>query len=433
MPGVFRRRWFPRRLAQGGPYSVDKSPMLAGVAATTAVSTFGEDITANILLVGVSANSNIATFGETVTTQLVGVQATASAGAETSQTDAPVVMVGVEANADSGIYGFNTTIRMQGVQAVAGLAASVLKVIDLIGEEVNAEIGVFSGTGFPNTRVFIIAGRNQKVLSPGLALYPTSDVVAYNADTYVIGSSQNYTIGQVSWDLDLKIQNVDWEFVAPFTHIIKVLNPPAPGTHIQLTYFRWNIGAVDGFQVTSYPVPFSFLNTTIIAENVPPPGDFFIVNFARERILNNPQTVFSLYPLTVDDMQVSHTLYDSPNGFETYRPEGYRVLDLIEMQVFTWNGSTWDTDVSVPDGTTFYVKRLRGIYQRIGDATTLKFNAGDTIPNGDYPQALTYPLYGEGVGKNLLVDGFSGNAAVDYPAAYQIAQSPGDFDPWVTG
>lgn len=367
---------------------------MIGVQASTGFSVFGETLSNNELLVGVQATTGLAHFGEIITSNehLVGVYATTQIATMGEMLSPNILLLGVEASADSG------------------------------------EI---SGTGFPSTRVFIIAGRSQKYLAPGVALYSTSDVVNYSADTYVIGSSPNYTIGQVSWDSAVKVQGVDWQFVAPFNHIVKILNPPALGTHIQLIYYRWNIGVPDGFTVTSYPVPFSFLNTTIIAEDVPPPGEFFTVDFVRDRPMDNPQTVFALFPLIVDDMLVNHTLYDDPTGFETYRPAGYRVLDISDMQVYAWNGSVWNLDMALPDGTLFYVKRLRGIYQRIGNATIAKFRAGDTIPNVLYPHALTYPAYGEGVGKNLMADGFSANAAVDFPASYQIAASPGDFDPWV--
>ena len=49
------------------------------------------------------------------------------------------------------------------------------------------------------------------------------------------------------------------------------------------------------------------------------------------------------------------------------------------------------------------------------------------------PQVLTYPLFGESIGKNFLVDAFSLSAAIDYPSAYEVSQSSGDYDPWLPG
>jgi hypothetical protein len=54
------------------------------------------------------------------------------------------------------------------------------------------------------------------------------------------------------------------------------------------------------------------------------------------------------------------------------------------------------------------------------------------------PEALAYPvsplsteLYGESIGRNLLQDAFSSEAAIQFPSAYIIAQHPGDYDQWI--
>jgi hypothetical protein len=57
----------------------------------------------------------------------------------------------------------------------------------------------------------------------------------------------------------------------------------------------------------------------------------------------------------------------------------------------------------------------------------LKYTAGDG-PDSSYPEAITYPPFGDGIGKNLLVDGFSSEAATNYPAAYQVCSTPGTYD-----
>jgi hypothetical protein len=105
------------------------------------------------------------------------------------------------------------------------------------------------------------------------------------------------------------------------------------------------------------------------------------------------------------------------------------VLDLNLLRIFEWDGAVWNASTVLTNGALFYVKRLRSIYQIVGGTPIVRFAAGDAA-NPSYPQALTYPNFGEGIGKNLLVDGFSANAAVDYPAAYEVAVSAGDFDPW---
>jgi hypothetical protein len=172
---------------------------------------------------------------------------------------------------------------------------------------------------------------------------------------------------------------------------------------------------------------FSFTGTTIIADAMPPIDKHITVHFTGNRIANNPQTLFSIFPLMVDDMLADHTLYDGSKGFQTYRPDCYQVLDTTLMQIFEWTGSRWIAIQDVPSGTSFYVKSLRQVWENQGGIAVLKYTAGDG-PSDSYPQAITYPAFGEGVGKNLLVDGFSAEAPSQYPAAYQICQTPGPYD-----
>jgi hypothetical protein len=243
---------------------------------------------------------------------------------------------------------------------------------------------------------------------------------------YVIGSSQFYTIGAVYWNGAVRTQGVDWEFVPPFTHIIRILAHSFT-TPVTLVYYRWNIGVSVGFKVTSYPVPFSFLNTTIVAEAPPPQGQYFTVSFIADRIANNPQTLFSIFPVMVDDMLADHTAYDEPLGFQTYRPRCYQVLDTTLMKIFEWTGSAWIAVQVVATGTSFYVKSLRQVWENQAGTAVLKYTAGDG-PSGSYPEAITYPAFGEGIGKNLLIDGFSAEAPTQYPAAYQVCSTPGTYD-----
>jgi hypothetical protein len=301
---------------------------------------------------------------------------------------------------------------------------------DLTGQFAVAEVGGFGTAGIPGDRIFFITGIEEPPVAPGIVVFPTSEDIALGATPYIIGSSSLYTIGQVYWNGELKTRGTDWEFVAPFTHIIEILDTSGITTDIRLIYFRWDIGVRKGFKVNDYPVPFAFINSTIVAERVPLPNQFFTVEYTAPRVGRNPTSMFARFQLIFDDMLDDHTIYDDPTGFETFRPVGYTVFDTTDVLYFTWNGSAWDTGQTLTDGAVFYVKRLHGVYRLSSGVASLLFLAGDPTPDMSVPEALSYPPYGESIGKNLLVDAFSPNAAVDYPSAYEIALNPGDFDPW---
>jgi hypothetical protein len=307
-------------------------------------------------------------------------------------------------------------------------STSLVTEIDLPGVTATAQIGTFSHAGIPAPRTFFIASTTQQVIAPGVQMYPTSDTINLGSESpYIVGSSQFYTIGKVIWNGATRVEGTDWKLVSPFSHIIQILDLPSVGTPITLVYTRWNIQVTKGFTVTSHPVPFSFTNTTIVAEDVPPPNQHFTISYTVNRIGNNSQTLFSIFPLMVDDMLDDHLLYDEPLGFQTYRPDCYQVLDTTLMQIFEWTGYAWLAIADVPSGTSFYVKSLRQVWKNQAGTAVLKYTAGDG-PNDSYPQAITYPAYGEGIGKNLLVDGFSSEAATNYPAAYQVCSTPGTYD-----
>jgi hypothetical protein len=299
-------------------------------------------------------------------------------------------------------------------------------------------VGVGAATSIGTTtmqtqgnRVFILAGVSQYVLPPGVVIYPTSDTIAVGTTAYIVGSSQFYTIGQVAWNNTVQVQGVDWQFVAPFTHIIELLvSPSSVHTPVQLTYDRWNIGVSTGFEITDSPVSFTVSNTTIVAEELPQPDDSITVFFTANRAMPNPQSLMAIYPLIVDDMLSIYNLYDAPNGFQTYRPIGYQVLDMSLLAVFTWDGTAWGSAVSLANGSQFYVKRLRTIYQIDGLNVVAQYVVGSGL-DAAFPQVIAYPRFGEGIGKNLINDGVAGNAQIAYPAAYEVAISPGDYDSWV--
>jgi hypothetical protein len=306
------------------------------------------------------------------------------------------------------------------------------------GSEVNpfsvqatAEVGAFNLAGVPGDRTFIIGAIEQVPIAPGIVLLPTSeDIVLGSTSPYVIGSSQFYTIGQVYWDSALKVEGVDWEFVDPFRHVIRLLTPPSLGTTISLIYYRWNIGVRSGFKVNSYPVPFAFTGTTIVAERVPQLNTFFTVEYTTVRPGDNPRSLFAIMPFMVDDLLVSHTLYDGSSGFQTYRPVDYTVYDTTNNEVWKWDGNAWFSLGPYASGTQFYVKSLRQIYEYNGSTAVVVYTAGDGPST--IAEVLTYPLFGESIGKNFLADAFSVNAAIDYPSAYEVALRPGDYDPWIS-
>jgi hypothetical protein len=407
MPGVFRRPWRPRPKKRQTAFL---NP-LTGVRVSAQVGTVGFAITTNPDLTGVTASAQVGS-------------AVASVSKTVSLTGIEVTTGFASTNID------NVQIPLTGLAAVSQWQ-NITHLFRLIGVSARAQAAVYSAALGGNDRVFFIAGVKQDVLPPGMQMYPTSDT--YNVATttpYIIGSSPAYTIAQVSWNNVVKTRDVDWQLVAPFTHIIKILDPAHVITPVQLIYGRWNIGVRAGFEVTAYPIPFSFLDTSILAEDIPAPGQYFTVNFTQNRMLSNPQSLFAIYPLIVDDMLTDHTLYDPPLGFQSYRPIGYQVFEISTLQIFTWDGVEWANTASPSNGIQFYVKRLRTIYEIVGSTVVSRYVAGSGL-NPSYPQVIAYPPFGEGIGKNLLTDAFAPTAAVEFPAAYEVSLSPGDYDPWV--
>ncbi len=279
-----------------------------------------------------------------------------------------------------------------------------------------------------NARTFWIAGIAQQSIAGGIVMLPTSENVSLTAPKYAFGSSQFYTIGEVHWNGSIKTQGVNWNFVTPFTHIIEIEDAGLVTTPITLIYYRWDIGVRSGFTVTSYPVQFTFNGTTIIAERAPAQDKFFSVNYTITRDGSNPMTLFARYPMMIDDILSDHLLYDGDSGFESYRPSGYRVFDTTANHVFSWNGTNWTDAGGLSNNTKFYVKRTCAIYNYNAGTATVIYTAGD--PLAAFPETLEYPAFGEGIGKNLLIDGFSPTAAVDHPEAYQVAQHPGLYNDW---
>jgi hypothetical protein len=437
-----------------GSFTFEVSPSfdLTGDAATSAVGHFAFDITSSVHLTGVSATAQVGIpeVNPLKTVALHGVAATSAVGHLAPTETSSIDLTGVAATSAYGSFVPNVIkLGHAGQQAVSAVGIftieSALQNIPLVGVAAHAQFsgfprtthltgvsataqfGVFSEAGLPGPRTFFIGSTIQSIIAPGVQTYPTSDTIDKGSTNYIIGSSQFYTVGQVSWGDVVRVEGTDWRLVSPFGHIIELLDPPSNGTPITLLYVKWNIQAIQGFTVTSYPVPFSFINTTIVAEALPPTGQFFHVNFIGNRIANNPQTLFSIFPTMVDDMLDDYLLYDSPLGFQTYRPDCYTVVDTSTWNVYQWTGAEWSMISVISNGTSFYVKSTRQVWENVSGTATLKYTAGDGA-DGSYPEVLVYPPFGEGVGKNLLADGFSADAPTDFPAAYQICQSPGPYD-----
>ncbi len=257
-------------------------------------------------------------------------------------------------------------------------------------------------------------------------MFPTSEHVSIQILAgigYAIASSQFYSIGQVYWDSVLRTEGIDYTRVAPFSHIV-MFNPTGITSDITLVYYRWDIRVRTGFKVNSYPVPFSFTGTTIIAEKIPKQDQFFTVQYTLTRESINPMTMFARFPNIVDEVLPDHIVFDEPRGFVTFRPLGYKVFDESDNSVWGWNGSSWYLIGPFPNGTIFFVKSSGQIYKVVGSAILLIYTTGDGA-DLSIPEILTYPPYGESIGKNLLVDAFSANAATDYPSAFVIAERPG--------
>lgn len=433
MARVFRRQWFPRHKLVGfAPQSASIS--LSGVQATAASGSLNTTVSFNQLLTGLTVTAQLTAPSITVSANqsLTGVAATATVG---SLVAGPAFsLVGQAATTGFGVITRQINLIGQSVTAsvFTGTFAVPSYSLDLIGNFVTAEVGTINNSGVPADRMFIIAGIEQVPIAPGIVLLPTSESIAYGPTApYIVGSSQFYTIGEVHWNGIQKTQGVDWQFVSPFNHIIEILDTVGILTDIQLIYYRWDIGVRAGFKVNAYPVSFGFTGTTIIAERVPAPDEFFTVEYTSTRPGDNPRTMFAIFPNMVDDFLADHTLYDDASGFQTFRPAGWKIFDTLDDNVWEWDGSNWTALGLYPNGTLFYVKRSRKVYEytTLG-GVNLQYTAGD----GAAPlieEVIDYPLFGESIGKNFLADAFSTSAASLYPSAYEISLRAGDYDTWV--
>jgi hypothetical protein len=325
-------------------------------------------------------------------------------------------------------------VGLTGLVVTTDVGSIISPIINITGVFAAAQINNFGFAGsVQQPRTFFMAGIGQAAVAPGIVMFPTSEdctIQSSFGEDYAIGSSPNYYVGEVHWNSAKKIQGVDWELVSPFGHIVHIINNGGIVTPITLIYYQWDVGIRAGFQVTSYPIPFAFNGTRIIAERVPLPGKFFTVQYIMTRWGDNPRSIFARYPLIVDELQASHVDYDDISGFQTYRPDGYTVFDLSDNKIWVWNAGIWSVSSTPPDNTKFYVKRDRVIYLLSGGSVNPVFTAGDDL-NGSFPEVIGYPLFGEGVGKNVLEDGFSVGASINYPEAYEISVNPGDYDPWI--
>jgi hypothetical protein len=302
-----------------------------------------------------------------------------------------------------------------------------------------AEVGSL-GLGVPGDRTFIIAGINQEEIPRGIVLLPTSEDYVLPLSNYIVASSQFYTVGEVHWDDELKVEGTDWEYFTPtnrpaLKHIIHILTPGTVSTNITLVFYKWDIGVRSGFKVNIWPVPFGFTGTSIIAERIPPMNDFFAVEYTKERPGDNPRSMFSIFPQMVDDMLSDHTLYDNSNGFQTFRPDTYKVYDTSDNNVYEWIGSVWVNLGQYPPDSNFYVKRLRQVFYWNGLTIDEIYTAGDgpssveQVISENTPKV--YPLFGDSIAYNFLLYAFSPTASVDFPSADEVANSPGDYDVWV--
>ncbi len=431
--------------------AISKSFTVSGVTAASHVGSFTEILSPNVHLVGitavsapghysiradnifgiagVSANSGRGNFNVTYDNiqNISGVSATSHSAVFTIVTFLEHNLTGVAAVSSCGAVGERETISLIGVSAATATDHESPNIqVFLEGVGASSATAPFNLLGIPGNRVFFISGIKQLPIASGIVMLPTSeDVSVQELDGvgYAIASSQFYTIGEVYWNSFQRTEGVDYTFVSPFSHIIQ-FDPTGITTDITLVYYRWDIGVRSGFQVNSYPVPFSFSGTSIIAEAPPKQDVFFTVQYTLPRVGINPTTMFARFANIVDDIFADHALYDGSSGFATNRRVGYKVFDTLDNSVWGWNGVAWYLIGAFVNGDTFFVKQTAQTYKIIGGDPSLVYTAGDG-PDIDIPEVLTYPPYGESIGKNFLDDAFSSNAAIDYPSAYAIAQRPG--------
>jgi len=199
-----------------------------------------------------------------------------------------------------------------------------------------------------------------------------------------------------------------------------------PGDTVTTLFDQFPVGRLGDFQVISVPGPYDIsaggltLNTLSLGGNI-------VLNYTQPQRGPNSSSILVRMTEIVDRVRADHTDYDTPDGFETGRQPGFRVLNTTISRVYEWDGLVWNIVSSVfPSGTQVLSLLDQQIVELSGATWNVIFNTGDTFTT---PPVLSYPLFGRGIVSGTYALGQTASAATDFPEAYHVMQHAGDYWP----
>ena len=200
---------------------------------------------------------------------------------------------------------------------------------------------------------------------------------------------------------------------------------------VRYRFNGWPVGPLGGYIVNPMTPPldtigYDIIEGVLIFDSLPVENLFISINYNKSRPGGLPESILVRMENIVADILPDHETYDSPNGFNTFRPVGTQVIDTTTNLTYTWDGTIWNADPVPIPGARYYVTRPQQIWEWDGAAWNLLFNVGDAFTK---PPVLDFPVFGEGITYGTYAFGSSLNAATEYEDAYQVMQHPGDCPP----
>jgi len=195
------------------------------------------------------------------------------------------------------------------------------------------------------------------------------------------------------------------------------------GDSILVQYNGWPVGQLGDFQVTSASDDWDIQNGVLTLNTpIPPPSGNIVVNYTKERVGLPSQDILVRYARIIDDILANHLVFDEPNGFETGRQIGTKVVNTTTNRYLEWNGTIWVDLGPVQNGDEFFVRRTLQIISYNGLVYQVLYTVGDSYTT---PPVLNYPLFGLGLTFGGYALGQLPDAASEFPEAYEVVQHPG--------
>ena len=201
---------------------------------------------------------------------------------------------------------------------------------------------------------------------------------------------------------------------------------------VRYRFNGWTVGPLGNFTVPPFAAPLDVLTYDVNAGvftfgSLPPAGEIFSVTYTVARPNGLPESILVRMQEIVADILPDNEAYDSPNGFNTSRAVGTRIINTTTNLIFEWDGVIWNTEPVPVAGTQYYVTRTQQIFEFNGAIFVKLFDVGDVFTN---PPVLDFPPFGQGITYGTYAFGTAiPDAPIEWPDAFQVMQHPGDCPP----